>query len=330
MPHLPRCLATATMELLILHAATAATSAENRTPPIGVVPGARQQQTCALATERMTAGANALRNHFWNESTGLWEQNLWWHQANSLEVLASHAILDPDNETLRTQVEEDIQHMFQQNNNMSRGGPFLTGYFDDEEWWALGWLRAWELTGNHGYVERTNIIHQHQVDMAWNDSSCGGGLMWQGTIYSENNRTGNPYKGAITNELFLVISAKMALLGPEDTRAEYLEWTERIWEWFWDTGMINAHWLVNDGLDEFAGHNAICANNNQTEWTYNQGLAPSSLPLLILPSLRRFPWVPCFYLRAHAWSRRTARGSGLLLGTGAGKCRVAGNRLAHH
>eukprot|EP01048_Picozoa_sp_COSAG05_P006616 COSAG05_NODE_438_length_9828_cov_4.712201_6_plen_103_part_00 len=72
----------------------------------------RRQQTCAVATERLTLASDALRDHFWNESTGLWGQNLWWHQANSLEIMASHAILDPENETLRERVEQDIGVMY--------------------------------------------------------------------------------------------------------------------------------------------------------------------------------------------------------------------------
>ena len=92
--------------------------------------------------------------------------------------------------------------------------------------------------------------------MAWNESTCGGGLMWQGYIYSED-RFGNPYKGAITNELFLMIAAKMAVLGPEDTREHYAEWAEKTWAWFRASGMINERGLVNDGLDQFEGHNEM-------------------------------------------------------------------------
>ena len=92
--------------------------------------------------------------------------------------------------------------------------------------------------------------------------------MWQGTIYAENNRRGNPYKGAITNELFLMITAKMALLGPTSTRDRYRSWAFKAWSWFRESGIINSeNGLINDGLDEFKGHNQICANNNQTEWS---------------------------------------------------------------
>ena len=72
----------------------------------------------------------------------------------------------------------------------------------------------------------------------------------------------------------------MALLGPEESRPLYHSWANRIWEWIRGSGLINAHGLVNDGLDEFSGHNSICMNNNQSEWTYNQGVMLGGLAFL--------------------------------------------------
>ena len=60
----------------------------------------------------------------------------------------SHHALLAGNQSFKARVEADIADMFGKTNNMSKGGPTLTGYYDDEAWWALGWLRAWELTGN--------------------------------------------------------------------------------------------------------------------------------------------------------------------------------------
>ena len=36
-------------------------------------------------------------------------------------------------QTLRAVVEADIRNMYAKNSNMSLGGPYLTGCFDDEE-----------------------------------------------------------------------------------------------------------------------------------------------------------------------------------------------------
>jgi hypothetical protein len=241
-----------------------------------------QSPACVIATERATLAAGALRDHFWNESAGLWGEDLWWENACSLEATAAHALLTQggSNLTLRKRVGADIHRLYSQTTNMSKGGPTITGYFDDEEWWALGWLRAWELTGNTDYIERTHTIFSHMVEAAWNDSTCGGGLMWQGDIYAEGGRPGNPYKGAITNELFMMMTAKMAQVGPPANRSTYKSWAQKAWHWFRQSGLINQRGLINDGLDQFQGHNQICANNNQTEWTYNQGVVLGALAFL--------------------------------------------------
>jgi len=67
--------------------------------------------------------------------------------------------------------------------------------------------------------------------------------------------------------LFLTLAARLhrrTSSGGDST--VYLEWANREWEWFAATGMINAAGLVNDGLTD------DCRNNDQTAWTYNQGV----------------------------------------------------------
>jgi len=61
--------------------------------------------------------------------------------ACSLEVLGRHA-LTAGNATLKASAAADIATLYNHTSNMSKGGPTLTGYYDDEEWWAMGWLRC--------------------------------------------------------------------------------------------------------------------------------------------------------------------------------------------
>lgn len=76
------------------------------------------------------------------------------------------------------------------------------------------------------------------------------------------------YKNAITNELFLTSAMKLhayeAALGRPS--GFYLSWAQREWDWFAGSGLVNSQALINDGL------NGNCSNNNQTTWTYNQGV----------------------------------------------------------
>ena len=54
----------------------------------------------------------------------------------------------------------------------------------------------------------------------------------------------------------------------------YLDWAQKEWAWFLGSGLVNPSFLVNDGL------NGNCTNNNQTTWTYNQGVLLNGAALL--------------------------------------------------
>lgn len=77
------------------------------------------------------------------------------------------------------------------------------------------------------------------------------------------------YKNAISNELFIKLAASIHNRIPDDTK--YLERALQAWTWFNQSGMINSQNLINDGLTDF------CTNNNNTVWTYNQGVILGAL-----------------------------------------------------
>ena len=82
-------------------------------------------------------------------------------------------------------------------------------------------------------------------------------------------KTTKAYKNAISNELFLELTAWLHNDVPGDTT--YLSWAKAEWSWFSASGMINSGNLVNDGLT------SGCANNGGTTWTYNQGVILAGL-----------------------------------------------------
>lgn len=135
---------------------------------------------------------------------------------------------------------------------------FLDGYYDDEGWWALAWIRAYDVIGNAEYLFMAESIF-HDMQGGSVNSTCGGGIWW------DKNRT---YKNAIANELFLSVAAHLA--NRASHADAYLAIAERQWAWFQRSGMINNENLVNDGLKIYA--NGTCANNGLTTWSYNQGV----------------------------------------------------------
>jgi predicted alpha-1,6-mannanase (GH76 family) len=134
-------------------------------------------------------------------------------------------------------------------------GDFISSATDDTEWWGLAWIDAYDLTGDSTYLNEAVTIANYVATM-WDTSTCGGGVWWN---------TDKTYKNAVTNGLYIVLTAELHERVPGDTL-----WGQRAttaWNWFLDSGMINSSGLVNDGLT------SACGNNGQTVWTYNQGLA---------------------------------------------------------
>lgn len=210
-----------------------------------------------LATPAQAAGTNygsyaaagiAALQQWYDPSTGLFRTTNWWNAANAL-----NAIIDYSARTGSMKYRGDIANTFDKNS----AGRFLNYYYDDEAWWGLTWINAYDLTGDSRYVAAAATIFD-DIAASW-DSTCGGGVYWS---------KANTYKNAIANELFLTLGARLHQRTPGDAGSgSYLDWTLREWKWFEQSGMINSENLVNDGLDL-----ATCQNNNGTTWTYNQGV----------------------------------------------------------
>ena len=142
----------------------------------------------------------------------------------------------------------------------SQHAKFVNTYYDDNAWWALAWIAAFDLTRESRYLEAARTIFARNA-AAW-DHSCGGGLRWHAK---------STYKNAITNELFVTLAALLHQRGPG---GGYLTWAQRGWEWFSARGFIGPDGLVNDGIT------LACQNNGATTWTYNQGVILGGLAAL--------------------------------------------------
>ena len=180
---------------------------------------------------------------WYNSTTGLWESTGWWNAANALEAIIDYS--------LRTKT-KTYQGIISATLEKNKRGNFLNNYYDDESWWALTWIKAYDLTGDKRYLGMAENIFA-DLQGGW-DKRCGGGIWWSKR---------RDYKNAIANELFLTVAVRLC---QRTSKKSYLTWAQQEWTWFKKSGMINAQNLVNDGL------NSACQNNGGITWTYNQGV----------------------------------------------------------
>ena len=187
--------------------------------------------------------------------TGLWKTTGWWNSANALTAVIQHSQRTGERRYL-----DVIETTYRRAQRVHPG--FSNEYYDDDGWWALAWIAAFDLTGEVKYLD---LARQLFAGMAagWDDG-CGGGLWWT---------RGKTYKNAIPNELFLLVAGRLHQRTTGPGRG-YLEWALREWQWFRASGLIGPAGLVNDGLT------ADGANNGGTAWTYNQGVIIGGLAVL--------------------------------------------------
>ena len=132
---------------------------------------------------------------------------------------------------------------------------FINDYYDDEGWWALGWIKAYDLTGRPEYLAMAVSLFEDMVE-GWNNDTCGG--IWWDKKHTAVN--------AIENELFISIAAHLAnrSLSQKDF---FLGWASKVWSWFQSTHMMGVRYNINDGIDLTS-----CQNNAGIVWSYNQGV----------------------------------------------------------
>ena len=241
--------------------------------PFALLPQSSMQTNARLPARRSESAAGTLQRWYVPEA-GLYATTGWWNSANAITALTNFMQTSGSRQYVPvlantfTQAQVAVPKDKQTGRlRMMTGFPgFLNQYYDDEGWWALAWIDAYDLTGEARYLTMAQSIFQ---DMAggW-DGTCGGGIWWS----KDRN-----YKNAIANELFFSVAAHLATRGNAGPAQQaYSDWADREWRWFQSSGMINNDHLINDGLtiDKTDGS---CRNNGKTTWTYNQGVILGAL-----------------------------------------------------
>ncbi|KAJ5683618.1 hypothetical protein N7462_006783 [Penicillium macrosclerotiorum] len=247
-----------------------------------LVPGLLVDGTFAEDSRSRAHTALNTLQEWYNATSGLWDTCGWWNGANCMTVIADFAALD-------SSVMETAEYVFENTfvqapTSNPNPGPevktvskrhvlpprgsqanvnaseWLDSAYDDDGWWALAWIAAYDVTQNNTYLELAEGIFS-ALTAAWGTQCGGGGVPWSPT---------SSYVNAITNELFLSVAAHLANRVPSK-QDEYIDWAQREWNWFAAQGFMGENHTINDGLLD------DCSNNGQTVWSYNQGVVLGGL-----------------------------------------------------
>jgi len=204
---------------------------------------------------------------WYNPESGQWKTTNWWNAANIVTSLIRYSALTGSEKYLPVidQVFEKCKRIERISNDGNKFvlENFFNSYYDDEGWWALAWIDAYNLTKNSKYLNMAKTIF---TDMTTGyDDVCGGGIYW---------KKPKQYKNAIANGLFILTALRLMKIDMYATvnGKNVMDWANDVGIWFENSGMINeSNGLVEDGL------NADCTPNRGRNWTYNQGVVIASL-----------------------------------------------------
>ncbi|KAJ6625661.1 glycoside hydrolase family 76 protein [Mycena sp. CBHHK59/15] len=210
---------------------------------------------CAATLSTALFIAETLQSHYFNTGNGQYNGGSLWTDANTLEDL-HNLMLATGTDEFAAVADQSFIGKSAQNSDTTHWNSILAGSNDDAGWVILA---LWKIAD---YKMARGLDSSAYLARQW-DNTCGGGVWWS---------SAHTYKNAITNELFLLISATGAINFPSQTA--FLNNANLVWNWLKNSGMRNSAGLWNDGLT------SDCQNNGQTTWTYNQGVIASGLSAL--------------------------------------------------
>lgn len=194
--------------------------------------------------------ASDILNQKWYDSAnGQW-QGLWWNSANALTAIADLASLDWDQfgSTAKWYFDNTFKAAKADN-----GGVWTNHYYDDGGWWAMCWIRAYDLTNDQRYLDAAKDIFEDYLTALGTD--CGG-------VYWSKDRE---YEASIANELFLETAASLANRVKNPT-TDYRNYAQGNLDWMMGAGLVTDKNVITDGITEDA-----CQAGGAV-FTYNQGV----------------------------------------------------------
>ncbi|KAJ7629336.1 glycoside hydrolase [Mycena rosella] len=235
---------------------------------------------------RARSVATRLQSHYFSIISGEYSGGSHWTDANAIENIHNLMLATgtDDFSSLADNSYLGRTANLQADTGISLWSTLLDGSYDDASWmilalWKIADYKLARGQDNSAYLASATTIY-NIVQGAWDTSVCGGGVWWSSakdykncknqshtTAYELSKQT------AITNELFLLVSATGAINFPSNSA--YLTNANLARNWIKNSQLRNSQGLFNDGLVT-----STCANNGQTTWIYNQGVIASGLGAL--------------------------------------------------
>ena len=179
--------------------------------------------TPVRASSKATAGSEAQAavaalQQWYNGSNGQFNTTGWWNSANAL-----NAIVDYTARTGDTSYLGDLGNSFAVN----ASGDFLNGFYDDEGWWALTWINAYDLTGDPRYLSMAKSIFTDMTGGWEAPAAAASGGTRPRTLQERDRQRAVP--GDIRRHSLVSTS------GLRETQAVTWSWANREWTWFQQT-----------------------------------------------------------------------------------------------
>jgi predicted alpha-1,6-mannanase (GH76 family) len=212
-------------------------------------------------SKRADLAQAALEEQFWNGHIDMYnietpcpngECNTifhYWWMAHAVDALAD-GYIRTGNAAYGERLESLYDGLLRRN-----GGAFPNELYDDMEWMAIAWLRAYEATGIERFKDAALLLWE-DIQTGWNDH-MGGGIAWQ--------KSQLDYKNTPANAPAVILAARLYRLF---RREEDLGWALRIYAWQKEKLVDPESGFVWDGMNR-TGDGSI---DKEWKFTYCQGV----------------------------------------------------------
>lgn len=215
----------------------------------------------ALWQMRAEQAQRTLDSRFWNASISMYDIKTpcpdgacntifhYWWMAHAVETQ-----VDGWNRTGDSIYKQRLA-MLHQGLLERNGGEWPNNLYDDMEWMAIGWLRAYMIDQDETYGQTAQLLWE-DIKTGWNDH-VGGGIAWQKTQLDYKNTPANAPAAILAARLYQVFS-----------KQEDLEWAIKIYNWQKAVLVDPESGFVWDGANRL-GDGAI---DKDWKFTYCQGV----------------------------------------------------------